>query len=161
MKNNLKLTLVSLSLLAVGSVAHADTFAEITKSKWSVGNLPCNLNGGAYTQYGNQYKTGSLFTAGGKPNATSQRTWHEFTKNADGSVTLDYKIYADGNRLMEQMTGSRNTVVGGGKTTMRVKGNTLYKSAIIVRIDLDALLNRQGVKYKTTREDTTSTRCKF
>jgi hypothetical protein len=62
---------------------------------------------------------------------------------------------------MEQMTGSRNTVVGGGKTTMLVRGNTLYKSAIIVRLDLDALLNRQGVKYKSSTEETTSTRCKF
>lgn len=161
MKNCLKTTLISLSVIGMFATAQADTFTELTRSKWSIGNLPCNLNGGAYTQYGDKYKTGSLFTSGGKPNATSQKTWHEFTENADGSVTLDYKIFADGNRLMEQMTGSRNTVVGGGKTTMLVRGNTLYKSAIIVRLDLDALLNRQGVKYKSSTEETTSTRCKF
>lgn len=135
------------------------TLDALMSHKWSIANLPCTLNGGTYKQYSENYKMGIRLFLNGKITETNQKVRKKFTINDDNSISLVYVIYAQGNRLMESTTGSPNTIVSETTEKLRVDGNKLYVDSIDKRIDLQRLLNRQGISYDTKRNQSVSTKC--
>jgi hypothetical protein len=128
-------------------------------SKWSLGNIPCDFNGGLYKQYSENFKMGIRLFINGKITETGQKVEKKFTVNDDGSITLVYKIYAQGNNLMEKMTGSANSVVSVTTENLRVDGRKLFVESNDKKIDLDKLLKKQGISYKSKITKSVGTKC--
>jgi len=138
---------------------NSDKMKDLTSNKWSIGPLSCDLNGGAYTEYGEQYVVGERFTTAGKGIETSQKAWKKFIKNSDGTITLKSKIWAEGNKFMTDLTGSGDTIVYDGIKVFRVDGDKLYTKHTYRQIDIDALLNNRSIEYSSKEESSTANRC--
>jgi hypothetical protein len=126
---------------------------------WSIGNYPCNFNGGLYMRFGEKFPRGQQIVTGGKITDTDQKVFKRFTVNDDGTITNYYEIYAQGNNLMEKLMGSPNAIVSKTSVKYRVEGNKLYSESVDRIVDLDSLVKRQGVKYKTRTNKSVSSRC--
>ena len=50
------------------------------------GNLPCDLNGGSFTEYGIKYATGESMTTGGKRFESTNRGTAEFSLSNEGKA---------------------------------------------------------------------------
>jgi hypothetical protein len=127
--------------------------------KWSIDDLPCNLNGGTYRRFGESFPRGEQLFMNGKITDTNQRVFKRFTVNDDGTITNYYEIYAHGNNLMEKLMGSQNAIVSATSVRYRIEGNKLYSESVDKSVDLDSLLKRQGTKYKTRTNKSVSSRC--
>lgn len=132
---------------------------ELFNAKWSIGDLSCDLGGGTYKEFGEQYRMGMRSFIRGRLNETDQRTDKQFTVNDDGSITLSYTIFAAGNRLMTQMLGSPNAVVSRTTTTYRIKGNTLYGAGTDSLINVEQVGRTRNPGFTTRKQESISTRC--
>lgn len=126
---------------------------------WSIGSYSCNLKGGLYMRFGENFPRGQQIISGGKITETNQKVFKRFTVNDDGTITNYYEIYAQGNNLMVKLLGSPNAIVSKTSVRYRVEGNKLYSESVDRIVDLDSLMNRQGVKYKTRTNKSVSSRC--
>jgi hypothetical protein len=148
--------IASICLGTTTSMARADTYQKLVSNKWSIGSLPCDLHGGAFMEYGPRYKTGERMTSAGLAIETDQRAWHKFTKVDQRRVKREWAIFAEGNRMMENLTGSKNAVVGKGVTVYEIEGETLFKESVITQLDP---LSRP-MRYKTKAVNSIAERCK-
>jgi hypothetical protein len=135
---------------------------EIFNKKWSLSDLPCNLNGGTYTIYTNQPPSGETTYLAGKINRSEQRQDFEFRiSDTEKNVLFrTHTIFADGNKFVMQRVGNPNTVV-----TEIVEKITLQNSNKIVinrelrQLDFDQMLEGK-IAYTKKTENTYKNLCK-
>ena len=139
--------------------ANQQALNALFDAKWSIANFSCNLGGGTYREFGEQFRGGERITSRGKIRETNQRTNKKFTVNDDGSITLSVTIYASGNRLMTQALGSPNAVVGRSKTTYKIQGDKLEGVGTIDRLRLEQLRSSRNPGFTTSQDRFVSTRC--
>ena len=133
------------------------TYDVMTSNKWDIG-LPCDINGGAWMEYGPQFQIGEKLTAGGKETKdTNQRTWFKFTENDDGSVTLKNKIYSEGNKLVSNLVGP-DVVVSDVTRVFTIKDDKLNVKSTLKSIDFNYLMKGK-VRYNTKYENTKRGKC--
>jgi hypothetical protein len=135
------------------------TLNALFSTKWSMGDIPCNLNGGTYKELGDNFRMGMRLVLNGKITETKQRTTSKFTVNNDGSVTHYYEIYAQGNKLMEQLLGSPNGIVSTTTVRYRIEGQKLHSDSIDNTVDLERLLKRQGLRFDRRTNSSISVKC--
>jgi hypothetical protein len=158
-RSTVKAVILSGVLASMLSGCGSSPMDDLTRSKWSVGDLACDTNGGAYTKYGEQYVLGSEFTANGKVQPqTTQKTWKEFSVGDDGIIKLHTKIYAEGNAAVMKFV-SGETLVSETVTMMKIDGDKLIKNSVGKMINVSKLLNDGAVDYKDTAEESVSNRC--
>jgi len=134
-----------------------ELYEFITSNKWGSTGIPCDINGGSWTEYGPQFQIGEKFTAGGKRLKDSpQRSWFKIFKNTD-NVTIKSKIYAEGNNMLAPAVGG-NTVVSDVVRVITQEGNKIRVKSTIKMLDLMPALNGK-IKYKTTKENSNKHIC--
>lgn len=120
--------------------------------KWSLDNLPCNLNGGAYVIYTNRAPSGEALTLAGKLNQSSQRQDFEFRMIDESTIEHSHVIYADGNPAVIKFVRDPNTVVSKKLSRIRmVSSNRLEYENTISTIDVDAMFNG-NIRYQRKSE---------
>jgi hypothetical protein len=134
---------------------------KLFNKKWSLEDLPCNLNGGTYTIYSNQGPSGATQYLAGKKNESDQRQDFEFrTSNTEkNAIFRRHTIYAGGNKFVMQHVSDPNTVVMEMVEKITFQGNK--KIAItreIKQIDFDQMLAGK-IAYSTKQEDSFSNLC--
>lgn len=149
----------SLFLFGCSNSEATDPLEDLTSSKWSIGDFPCDLKGGLYVEYGEDYPAGVSLTTNGKKTSTGQKTWQEFVLNKDGSITFNSKIFAGGNNVMTQFTGSPETPVFIEKSKIKIEGNKLYIKGTRKDINVDILLSEKRTVYKEKNFDNIKNRC--
>jgi hypothetical protein len=129
-----------------------NAFEKLITNKWSLTNgMPCSLNGGAFEEYGEEFKTGERLTTGGKPYPeTTNNATKQFVRNADGSISLYYTVYA--NDLVAKYSGSWNTKIAVVQRTFFVGDMEMRVESVINMLDLDKLLGSRQAQYITQRE---------
>ena len=151
---------------ATAENAPKDSLPEVARKifnkKWSLSDLPCNLNGGTYTIYTNQPPTGATEYLAGKKNQSEQRQDFEFrTSNTEKNVLFRiHTIYADGNKFVMQQVGDPNTVVSEvvEKITLQSDQKILITREL-KQIDFDQMMAGR-VAYTTKTENTFKNLCK-
>lgn len=139
---------------------HANPLERLLDKKWSLGDLKCDLNGGAYTVYSEEAVGGSTFYAGGKPTGSSQPQWHRYTVLDKDTVRYERRIYADNNSMMVQSLGSPATLVAKDIQIIKLEGNEkLSKKTEITSLDLTWVLKNRKPKYVTKLETSSSRLC--
>jgi hypothetical protein len=157
-------------LLADGEATAQNTWKDalpevarkIFNKKWSLSDLPCNLNGGTYTIYTNQPPTGATEYLAGKKNQSEQRQDFEYrTSDTEKNVLFRlHTIYADGNKFVMQQVGDPNTVVSEvvEKITLQSDQKILITRELR-QIDFDQMMAGR-VAYTKKTENTFKNLCK-
>jgi hypothetical protein len=139
-----------------------DIAQKIFNKKWSLSNLPCDLNGGTYTIYTNQPPTGATEYLAGKKNQSDQKQTFEFrTSDTEKNVLFRFHtIYAEGNKFVMQQVGDPTTIVSEVVEKITLQNN---QKIIIERelrqIDFDQMLAGK-VAYTKKNENTFKNLCK-
>jgi hypothetical protein len=135
---------------------------KIFNKKWSLSDLPCNLNGGTYTIYTNQPPSGETTYLAGKINRSEQRQDFEFRiSDTEKNVLFRiHTIFADGNKFVMQQVGNPNTVV----TEIVEKITLQNNNKIIINRELRQLYFDQilagKIAYAKKNENTYKNLCK-
>jgi hypothetical protein len=137
----------------------SNAFEKLISNKWSLTDgMPCSLNGGAFEEYGEKFKTGERLTTGGNPYPeTPNNTTKQFAQNDDGSVSLYYTVYA--NDLVAKYSGSRNTKVAVVERKFFVGDTEMRVESVINMLDLEKLLSSRQVQYTTQKESSIKQLC--
>lgn len=134
---------------------------KIFNKKWSLEDLPCDLNGGTYTIYTNQPPSGSTEYLAGKKNQSDQKQQFEFrTSNTEKNVLFRvWTIYADGNKFVMRQVGDPNTVVSEIVEKITLQSNQkLVIERELRQIDFDQMLAGK-VAYTNKSENTFKNLC--
>jgi hypothetical protein len=103
----LSLTFFALFLATNIAFGADDSFLNFALGKkWSVGGLPCDLNGGAYSLY--DKNKGYVFVAGGKEAVNQARSSVEYKDLGGQRFILIQTFYSNG--LVEEMLRERDVV---------------------------------------------------
>lgn len=144
------------------NTAMPEVVNKVLNKKWSLGDLPCNLNGGTYTIYTDQPPSGVLEYLGGNKNQSEQKQDFEYrTSNTEANVLFRrHTIYADGNKFVMQQVGDPNTVVSEVIEKITLQANTkLMITREIKQIDFDKMLAGK-ISYNVKTENSSKNLCK-
>jgi len=134
--------------------ATKELYNSVLNSKWGMKNIPCNYNGGAYTEF--ILGKGEIFTAGGKKQegggiSNMSGTLKQISPN---QFTMKQILTpTPGNRLVYSAIGNRPSAVVFKTYTIINRDLIKFKSEIKM-IDVDAILkgykgNQVGYTYRT------------
>ena len=134
--------------------------------KWSLDDIPCNWNGGTYTEYTNKNKLGLIITINGSASKDSnQETSYTYEVTGDRTFIFSLNTYAKGNSSMETFMRDPNAIV----STMVKKVELISPKKIkftndIKAVDLMKLLknikvNSREIPYEVTHEESFSNLC--
>ena len=132
----------------------------VFSKKWSLDDIACNRNGGAYVEFNDNDPWGEILTANGKANSSKQKATHQFIVTGDNSFTLQLTIYNNGNKTMEDLMNGNDQIVGKFTKTYRlVSPNKLEFNSQHEMIDLDTLLKNGSIRYDYKTEQGFRNRC--
>lgn len=161
----LMFVLFSFSVTSFGqtnsSINKSNLLNYVFSKKWSIGEIPCNSNGGTYTELTDKNNTGEIITMNGKAMSESDQKYkYSFEVTGNNSFTYKLTTYARGNSLMESITKNPDTVVQSyiGRYQL-VSPNKLISKGEYKDINMDNLLNEGKVSYDTKIEEAISTLC--
>ena len=134
--------------------ATKELYNSVLNSKWGMKNIPCNYNGGAYTEF--ILGKGEIFTSGGKKQegggiSNMSGTLKQISPN---QFTMEQILTpTPANRLVYSAIGNRPSAVVFKTYTIINRDLIKFKSEIKM-IDVDAILkgykgNQVGYTYKT------------
>ncbi len=86
----------------------ANALPYVLDKKWSLGDLPCDLNGGAYQVFSRTIPEGYVFHAGGKPQLGEVMSTSRFEPSASNHFVLEQHFYA--NDLVARSLNDRNAL---------------------------------------------------
>jgi uncharacterized protein len=127
-----------------------NALAYVMNKKWSLGNLSCSLNGGAYQVYTRNAPLGYVFYAGGKPNISNNPQEFQFFEKNNNEFTHIGKIGA--NDFVRRQLRIANVLTAEIRTDVKlVSPNKIEYRKTIRQINFDAMLNGK-VLYDTKNE---------
>ena len=123
--------------------------------RWSIGELPCSTNGGAYDTFTRD--RGVVFTAGGKEQVGQARSRFEYQDQGPDRFAYSQQYLA--NDMVARQLGDSNAVTALIETVYsRVSPNKISFTKQITQLNFDALM--KGVKkYDRTTESGSKTLC--
>ncbi len=166
---------ILVSVAPFNNVAQADVslFSEdsrrayriLTEGRWSVSNLPCDLNGGSFIEFGDEFKDGFQLTAGGRnipqsdaPNTSDFHENTEFGDETSGFLIHSY-AYHPNQRLID-MGFPSNLAIAIGIRSFRFEGQSLIETHSFQVIDLAAFLQTSQISRPRRQTETViRTRC--
>ena len=113
----------------------------VLDKKWSMGDMNCNLNGGAYHVYSRSFPMGYAFYAGGKPQISDNPQEYEFISKGESEFAHISRVGS--NDLVKRMLRTNNNVLTAEVTTdVKLIGakKIEYKKSIRM-INFDAMMN--------------------
>ncbi|MDA9164626.1 hypothetical protein N9O66_01585 [Alphaproteobacteria bacterium] len=140
--------------------SYSNPLDKLFDKKWSLGGLPCNFKGGAYSRYSPEIAGGSDFFSNGKFNNSDQLQWFRYFALDKNTIKYERRIYADNNRLMVQMLGSPTALVSKTITKITFINDTKIKLETTVhRLDLKLSNTKKLSKLIAKKSESTSTLC--
>jgi len=139
----------------IASAASPATAAQTTSllqtvmgKRWSIGEMPCTLNGGAYDTFTRD--RGVVFTAGGKEQTGQARSRFEYLDQGAERFTYTQQFLA--NDMVGRQLGDPNAVSAAIETVYsRVSPNKISFTKKITQLNFDALMKGEK-KYDRTTE---------
>ena len=138
-----------------------DALSVLANKKWSLGDLPCNLNGGTYTIYTNLPPSGASEYLGGRTYQSEQMQDFELRASATEKNIFfrRHTVYAKGNKLVTEQVGDPNTIVSEVKEKITLQGDRkLILNIEIRQIDFNKMLSGR-VAYTTKLESSHKNLC--
>lgn len=133
----------------------ASLLQTVMGKRWSIGELPCSTNGGAYDTFTRD--RGVVFTAGGKEQVGQARSRFEYQDQGPDRFAYSQQYLA--NDMVARQLGDSNAVTALIETVYsRVSPNKISFTKQITQLNFDALM--KGVKkYDRTTESGSKTLC--
>jgi hypothetical protein len=112
----------------------------VLDKKWSLGDMNCNLNGGAYQVYSRSFPMGYAFYAGGKPQISDNPQEFQFIEKSVSEFTHTSKVGA--NNFVRSQLRSGNVITAEVTTDIKLVNpkKIEYKKSIRM-INFDAMMN--------------------
>ena len=127
--------------------------------RWSIGNIACNLNGGAHITYTNRAPAGATLILGGNLSQSEQR--QSFSYNFIDERTVEYRhdIFADGNAFVMRLVRDPNVLVSSSVSRITIVSPSRIEYRNSIRsIDFDQML-KGNVRYQMKNEEGARTLC--
>jgi len=132
----------------------------LLNKRWSIGELPCNLNGGAHITYTNRGPSGDNLVLAGKLNQSEQKQEYSFTFIDEKTVEYRHNIYSGGNAFVMNMLRDPNVLMSGKVSRITIVSPTRIEYRNTLRtIDFDQML-KGNVRHQTKEESGFRTLCK-
>jgi hypothetical protein len=100
--------MICLGLGACSNSDPKDALAYVLDKKWTLENLPCDLNGGVYQIFSRSTPAGYVFHAGGRPQLGEARSSSRFETKAPNQFVLEQHFYA--NDLVSRSLSNSNAL---------------------------------------------------
>lgn len=127
--------------------------------RWSIGSIPCNLNGGAHITYTNRAPAGATLILGGRLSQSEQRQSFSFNFIDDRTVEYRHDIFADGNAFVMRLVRDPNVLVSSSVSRITILSPSRIEYRNTIRsIDFDQML-KGNVRYQTKDEEGARTLC--
>ena len=124
----------------VSQSSNANALAYVLNKKWSLGNMSCALNGGAYQVYTRNAPMGFVFYAGGKPTISQNPQEYQFIEKNNNEFTHIGRIGA--NDFVRRQLRVSNILTAEIKTDVKlVSPNRIEYKKTIKQLNFDAMLN--------------------
>ena len=132
----------------------------LLNKRWSIGELPCNLNGGAYIIYTNRGPSGDNLVLAGKLNQSEQKQEYSYTFIDANTVEYRHNIYSGGNAFVMNMLRDPDVLMSGKVSRITIVSPTRIEYRNTLRtIDFDQML-KGNVRHQTKEESGFRTLCK-
>lgn len=119
---------------------NVNALAYVLNKKWSLGDMSCALNGGAYQVYTRNAPMGFVFYAGGKPTISQNPQEYQFIEKNNNEFTHIGRIGA--NDFVRRQLRVANILTAEIKTDVKlVSPNRIEYRKTIKQLNFDAMLN--------------------
>ena len=128
---------------------------NVIDKKWSIGQLPCDLNGGAYQVF--DQRRGLILIAGGQEQVGGARTEFEYIDKGATQFSYNQKYYA--NDMAAKLLGDAKAVTMMIEIQVnQLATNKIHLQKKITQLNFEKLIN--GVKdYEVQVEEVENTLC--
>jgi uncharacterized protein len=117
-----------------------NALAYVLNKKWSLGDMSCALNGGAYQVYSRNFPMGYAFYAGGKPTISNNPQEYQFVEKNNNEFTHTARIGA--NDFVRGQLRVANILTAEIRTDVRlVNLNKIEYRKTIKQLNFDAMMN--------------------
>jgi hypothetical protein len=123
----------------------ASALNYVLEKKWSMENVPCSLNGGAFFEF--RRDIGEEFTAGGKSTLTKDAAPRKFEYIDKGSKSFTYKEISYANDTVTRFLGEPNAITAEREMEVTLVEPQIIKvNSKITKINFDKK-NKLIIKY--------------